>query len=251
MNNLTGKTPLAIACHKLGSVEFLRSGAYVNLNDIAKPFGKRVNNWTRLNATQELFQAFKDDPTYNGASPFLDRDLSLRYNKEKISESVMHNLTKIAEAYGKRINNWTRLVSAKPLIESGDITFQQERNSSGRFEPGGTFATDKGLDAFLRWCEKGSNAKPCFVYLLYTEDLGIAKVGITSNIKRRIEGLQIACPVDITLVQLVRCDNAKVIESEIMSSMKNYKTKGEWFKIGLDDALDIFRGKTDTNRSYG
>lgn len=75
MNNLTGKTPLAIACHQLGSVEFLRSGAYVNLNDIAKPFGKRVNNWTRLKTTQDLFQAFKDDPSYGGASPFLDRDL--------------------------------------------------------------------------------------------------------------------------------------------------------------------------------
>ncbi|MEG3881406.1 hypothetical protein QT972_28990, partial [Microcoleus sp. herbarium7] len=42
MTNLTGKSKQITALHQLGSVEFLRSGAYVRLNDIAKPFGKRL-----------------------------------------------------------------------------------------------------------------------------------------------------------------------------------------------------------------
>jgi len=42
--SLTGKDSLALALHQLGSVEFLRSGAYCNLNDIAQPFGKRIDN---------------------------------------------------------------------------------------------------------------------------------------------------------------------------------------------------------------
>ncbi|MEG3881789.1 KilA-N domain-containing protein [Microcoleus sp. herbarium7] len=75
MANLTGKNPTAIALHQFGSVEFLRSDAYCNLNDIAKPFGKRVNNWMRLKSTQSLFEAFRQDPSYNGAKPFYDRDL--------------------------------------------------------------------------------------------------------------------------------------------------------------------------------
>jgi hypothetical protein len=73
--HLTGKDPTAVALHQLGSVEFLRSGAYCNLNDIAKPFGKRVNNWMRLKSTQALFEAFRQDPSYNGAEPFCDREL--------------------------------------------------------------------------------------------------------------------------------------------------------------------------------
>ncbi|HEY9873599.1 MAG TPA: KilA-N domain-containing protein [Candidatus Obscuribacterales bacterium] len=73
--HLTGKDPTTVALHQLGSVEFLRSGAYCNLNDIAKPFGKRVDNWMRLKSTKELFKAFKQDPSYNGAEPFYDRNL--------------------------------------------------------------------------------------------------------------------------------------------------------------------------------
>lgn len=70
MTNLTGKSEQVTALHKLGSVEFLRSGAYVRLNDIAKPFGKRLDNWMRLKSTKELFEAFKVDRCYNGAKPF-------------------------------------------------------------------------------------------------------------------------------------------------------------------------------------
>ena len=70
MTNLTGKTESVTALHQLGSVDFLRSGAYVRLNDIAKPFGKRLDNWTRLKSTKELFEAFKTDRCYNGAKPF-------------------------------------------------------------------------------------------------------------------------------------------------------------------------------------
>jgi uncharacterized protein YwgA len=43
MTNLTGKSEQITALHQLGSVEFLRSGACVRLNDIAKPFGKRID----------------------------------------------------------------------------------------------------------------------------------------------------------------------------------------------------------------
>lgn len=70
MTNLTGKSERVTALHRLGSVEFLRSGAYVRLNDIAKPFGKRLDNWMRLKTTKELFEAFKVERCYNGAKPF-------------------------------------------------------------------------------------------------------------------------------------------------------------------------------------
>ena len=70
MTNLTGKSEQITALHQLGSVEFLRSGAYVRLNDIAKPFGKRLDNWMRLKTTKELFEAFKVDRSYNGAKAF-------------------------------------------------------------------------------------------------------------------------------------------------------------------------------------
>lgn len=75
MNNLTGKDPLVLARHERGSLEFLRSGAYANLNDMAKATGKRVNNWMRLKTTKELIKAFEEEAVYGGAKPFYDREL--------------------------------------------------------------------------------------------------------------------------------------------------------------------------------
>lgn len=49
----------------------MRSGAYCNLNDIATPFGKRIDNWTRLKGVQELFVSFKEDPCYEGQEPII------------------------------------------------------------------------------------------------------------------------------------------------------------------------------------
>lgn len=74
-SRLTGKSELTTAHHTLGSLEFMRSNAYCSLDDIAKPFGKRVDNWTRLKGTKELFQAFQEDPAYGGAKAFVNRDL--------------------------------------------------------------------------------------------------------------------------------------------------------------------------------
>jgi hypothetical protein len=74
-NNLTGKSPLVTANHRFGSLDFIRSGAYCSLDEIAKLFNKRVSNWTRLQSTKDLFEEFRNEPAYNGASPFVDRNL--------------------------------------------------------------------------------------------------------------------------------------------------------------------------------
>ena len=66
MNNLAGKSPVTTAKHRKGQVDFLRSGAYVRLNDIAQPFGKRIQNWMRLESTKELFAEFDRDVAYSG-----------------------------------------------------------------------------------------------------------------------------------------------------------------------------------------
>jgi hypothetical protein len=67
--SLTGKDPLVLANHQKGVVKMLRVGAYTNLNDIAKPFGKRVDNWMRLKTTKELIEHFNQERSYNGVTP--------------------------------------------------------------------------------------------------------------------------------------------------------------------------------------
>lgn len=68
---LTGKADTVTAIHKSGMVELVRSTGYCNLNDIAKTFGKRVDNWMRLKSTKDLIAAFESDPAYAGIPPFI------------------------------------------------------------------------------------------------------------------------------------------------------------------------------------
>lgn len=68
--SLTGKDEIATAHYRGKFIDFLRSGAYVNLNDIAMVHSKRLDNWMRLQNTKELLEAFKEDRSYNGEQPF-------------------------------------------------------------------------------------------------------------------------------------------------------------------------------------
>ena len=74
-SRLAGKSESTTAFHQFGSLEFFRTNAYCNLNEIAKPFGKTAENWTRLDGTKELIEAFKKDPAYRGIEPFVQRNL--------------------------------------------------------------------------------------------------------------------------------------------------------------------------------
>jgi hypothetical protein len=69
MPNLSGKSPVILATHQMGCVNFIRGNAYVNLNDLAATFGKRIDNWTRLQGTRDLLEAFAEDPAYRGLEP--------------------------------------------------------------------------------------------------------------------------------------------------------------------------------------
>jgi hypothetical protein len=90
MPSLTGKDDAAIAYHALGAVEFLRSGAYVKLADIGKPFGKRVANWTRLESTKALMVAFEEDESYNGVKPLERRELRSESSGKFSSEQGLY-----------------------------------------------------------------------------------------------------------------------------------------------------------------
>lgn len=98
---ITGKEDLAIATHQLGSVEFLRSGGYVKLSDIAKPFGKKVKDWTRLKGTKKLFEAFEKDRAYNGAKPTLNRGSGSAPSGKFTTEQGLYAHPDIAVAFAQ------------------------------------------------------------------------------------------------------------------------------------------------------
>ena len=77
------------------------------------------------------------------------------------------------------------------------------------------------------------------IYVIGT-DTGHLKIGITSNPVRRVNDLQIATPDKLDLLFFVRCKGvvAQDIERHTHNLLRNYRTKGEWFNVPLDKAID-------------
>lgn len=60
------------------------------------------------------------------------------------------------------------------------------------------------------------------------------KIGIATDPKRRLSGMQTGTPHKLTLESVIETDDAKSVESELHSinSMRHYR--GEWFQLPLN-----------------
>jgi hypothetical protein len=95
---LTGKTEVAEANFKGSFIQMFRKGAYINANQIAAIYSKRLDNWMRLEGTKELLEEFRNTPAYQYLEPirtvkgnFSKSDASdLRYHSTKTQGTWMH-----------------------------------------------------------------------------------------------------------------------------------------------------------------
>lgn len=73
------------------------------------------------------------------------------------------------------------------------------------------------------------------LYFFATVNDEFVKIGnATSNLYRRIEQVQIGCPIPIRLLGIIQCkDKSEMLrrEKEIHGQFKDYNTIGEWFRI--------------------
>ena len=84
--------------------------------------------------------------------------------------------------------------------------------------------------------------KPTLKYIYFirmVNDGTFYKIGITNNIKKRLETLQTASPVPLEVVFKYRTFHAESIEGKLHSYYGKFNTSGEWFKIP-DDILTSF-----------
>lgn len=66
------------------------------------------------------------------------------------------------------------------------------------------------------------------------------KIGITTDIRNRVQGIACGCPVPIDVVwhrPIGRQSEADWAEKAIHAAMQDHWTSGEWFAIECDDAL--------------
>jgi hypothetical protein len=80
-----------------------------------------------------------------------------------------------------------------------------------------------------------------FVYMMVA-DLGTdhryCKIGFTGDLKKRICGVQIGCPVPISDIAYVRVRNtsqAYQIEQMIHYGLREFRSQGEWFRLDFSN----------------
>lgn len=169
----------------------------------------------------------------------------------------MESLSKIAEAYGRRVDNWMRLKSVQELIASTENSLGRKAVfatngrlsrevkeiliGSGVSDPTqGTYAVKEIADAFRDWCQKNVKPEPSHVYFIRGDKTNSFKVGISSDPRARLKSLQVGSPVKLLLTRSVEVENPKNIEAELHKAFAKCKIHGEWFSMPWKEALVVF-----------
>jgi hypothetical protein len=76
------------------------------------------------------------------------------------------------------------------------------------------------------------------VYFVYAEALGLMKIGVSANIKRRLRQIQTTCPARLTVFQV--CEGCAGVEHEFHLAFAHLRSHGEWF-FATQEMLDRLR----------
>lgn len=79
----------------------------------------------------------------------------------------------------------------------------------------------------------------CVYIVSYAEIPDAYKIGSTSNLNKRINALECACPFEIVLIYAFRATNAGAIERLLHKKFSKQRIKREWFKLSRDDLAYI------------
>ena len=85
-----------------------------------------------------------------------------------------------------------------------------------------------------------------YIYFIKSISNGLIKIGYTTNINKRFNGLKTMSPVDIELIKVINGDIKK--EKDIHEKFKNIRHHGEWFSPSQEllGFIDRKRGVKET-----
>lgn len=83
-----------------------------------------------------------------------------------------------------------------------------------------------------------------FVYFIEAEGLGLVKIGVADDPKKRLRTLQVGCPVPLKLRGVFATDDAHRLEGGFHLRFTEIRVQGEWFKI-TDELREIMDGGLD------
>jgi len=136
--------------------------------------------------------------------------------------------------------------TAKALYEKGDSLRDIEKATGiayktidNRAKVGGW---EKGLPIIADARTVGS--PDCIYLITANEYAGIYKIGLTSDVDRRLRDMQTACPFVLYAFRAYTVINPAAVEAMLHAFFHKKRLKGEWFRLNevdlqyIDDALE-------------
>lgn len=65
------------------------------------------------------------------------------------------------------------------------------------------------------------------------------KIGISSDVDKRLQGIQTGCPFKVRLAKSWRTPFARKIEGLAHAALSRYRTAGEWFNVPIRVAMAV------------
>jgi predicted GIY-YIG superfamily endonuclease len=72
--------------------------------------------------------------------------------------------------------------------------------------------------------------KKNYIYILQQENSNIIKIGVTNNIKKRLQSIQTGNPNKVSVYHYEERNNAYTVEAFLKKKFISYKKEGEWYE---------------------
>jgi hypothetical protein len=78
-----------------------------------------------------------------------------------------------------------------------------------------------------------------YIYLIRIYKTDKYKIGVTTNIKRRLSDISNYLPFELEILAINQINEPYKVEEELLNKYSYYSIKNEWFEFSIDQAKDI------------
>lgn len=78
---------------------------------------------------------------------------------------------------------------------------------------------------------KAKRAKPPWIYFVAVESHAVVKIGVATDVKKRLDQLQTASPFELTLLGVIAAPDAYGLETTLHLQFSHLHVRGEWFRL--------------------
>lgn len=78
-----------------------------------------------------------------------------------------------------------------------------------------------------------------FIYFIKANGHDYYKIGVSSNVRRRLNDIDSYMPFDMQILSLHWLNNVYEVEGEIHKSISKFKIRREWYQLTIDKAKEI------------